>query len=289
MLQAFLVESGPTGVERRKIEETMNDSTDGLLKVDKLVNEVVDTAHATLHLMTSTNDDRHDVQVILNENYGRHLTRQFSPQDLRSAVEVMRLSIPQLNLRQFRTDNLNTLKKTATRLGARLIAKDLSGNDGLSLLGFYVDQGLPSFKPTIYVNSAHHPVAVATAFWHEIGHHLTARLVKEQREMLNLSLQAAYYKHLEQPLELLADTLVCLAAYPKRSAKRLFGSLLESEATIGNDVNWDEVLNKSQRHLQVETGFEFEEELPAAQNLHYLAGMLHFTKLRMALLREYDL
>jgi hypothetical protein len=232
--------------------------------------------------------DRHDVHLIFNGNYGRQLSRQFSPQELRAGLKVMRLSLPSLNQAQFRTENLERLDQTARRLGARLVAKDFPGREGLGLLGFYVEGGWRFKQPIICVNCAHHPVAVAAAFWHEIGHHLTSRMVSGQHEPLNLSLKAEYYRHLAEPFELIADMLVCLAAYPKRAARRLFGRI-SATGGVGDGRIWDEFLHKAKQHLQIEIGFEFEQEAPVAQNLHYLAGMLHFTKLRMALLSEYDI
>lgn len=258
-----------------------------LLQVDELISEVVNGSHATPNHTPVSDTGRHDVQLILNSDYGSQLNRQFSPQDLRSVLKVMRLAVPRLNLAQFRPENLVELKRTANRLGTRFVAQSFTGNDGLSLLGFYVDEQRPARRPTICVNTAHHPVAIAAAFWHEVGHHLTARLLNDLQEPIHFSLRAEYYKHLEQPLELIADILVSLAAYPKRTARRLFGYLAEAGG-LGAAPIWNEILRKAKRHLQIETGFEFIEDLPAAQNLHYLAGMIHFTKLRMALLSEYD-
>jgi hypothetical protein len=36
-------------------------------------------------------------------------------------------------------------------------------------------------------------------------------------------------------------------------------------------------------------GFNFDNRIPAADNLHYLEGMIHFAKLRLALLAAYDI
>jgi hypothetical protein len=35
--------------------------------------------------------------------------------------------------------------------------------------------------------------------------------------------------------------------------------------------------------------FEFEPQTPATENLHYLAGMIHYVKLRFALMAQYDI
>jgi hypothetical protein len=266
----------------------MSNRGNTLLGIDRLVSEVVDSAHTAPDREMLSDADRHNVQLILNGDHRRQLKRQFSLQELRGILKAMRLSVPSLNQAQFRCENLDQLDRIAARLGARFVAPRFPGREGLGLLGFYIDEQRPAQRPLICVNSAHHPVAIAAAFWHEVGHHLATRLIGEQQGAVNLSLKAEYHKHLEQPFELLADMLVCLAGYPKRTAQRLFGRSAESDGSSADRV-WEEILRKARRHLRTETGFEFRRTLPAAQNLHYLAGMIHFTKLRMALLSEYDL
>src|SRR5258707_646548 len=42
-------------------------------------------------------------------------------------------------------------------------------------------------------------------------------------------------------------------------------------------------------HLKKAYGFDLTERIPANQMLHYLSGMIHYAKLRWALLAEYDI
>ena len=48
-------------------------------------------------------------------------------------------------------------------------------------------------------------------------------------------------------------------------------------------------LSEVRRHLKNAYGFDFTEQIPANQMLHYLSGMIHFAKLRWGLLAEYDI
>jgi hypothetical protein len=43
------------------------------------------------------------------------------------------------------------------------------------------------------------------------------------------------------------------------------------------------------KYLRTRYGFDFAAALPAARKLHYLTGMIHYARLREALLAEYDL
>jgi hypothetical protein len=160
---------------------------------------------------------------------------------------------------------------------------------GLALFGFYLgkDSGLEK-RPLICLNGAHHPAAVATAFLHEVGHHVTAELFSTRKEMIQLSRQTGYGGHLDDPRELAADILVSLGLYPRKMASQLFGSTRDRETpSAGEGANLPPaakaVLGTAQRY-----GLDFE-RLPVQKKLQYQAGLIHFTRLREALLDEYGL
>ena len=48
-------------------------------------------------------------------------------------------------------------------------------------------------------------------------------------------------------------------------------------------------LNQVRKHLKKAYGFDLTQQIPAPQMLHYLSGMIHYAKLRWALLAEYDI
>ena len=51
----------------------------------------------------------------------------------------------------------------------------------------------------------------------------------------------------------------------------------------------DTVFSAIRRHMKKSYGFDFSSKFPPGQNLQYLAGMIHYAKLRIALLQEYGI
>jgi hypothetical protein len=140
-------------------------------------------------------------------------------------------------------------------------------------------------QPLMCLNTAHHRTAINSAFWHEMGHHLTARLLSPREGPATLSFGSDFDEHVNDPRELAADMLVSLVCYSHSAAKRLFGPLLRK----GSAENIHAVVSNARTHLDLVWGFNFDKQIPATQNLHYLAGMIHFAKLRLALLAGYDI
>ena len=79
--------------------------------------------------------------------------------------------------------------------------------------------------------------------------------------------------------------LVSLVCYSHSAAKRLFGPLLRKDSA----ENIHMVVSAGRTHLDSVWGFNFEKQVPATQNLHYLAGTIHFARLRLALLARYGI
>lgn len=176
------------------------------------------------------------------------------------------------------------LSDIASGLRLHFKASPNAGKDGLALRGFYADKsGELLRRPLIYVNTAHHPLAVAATFCHEVGHHLSTRILAKHEGDVLLYFDADYGAHLEDQAELAADALVSLAAYPLPAAKRLFRRPGES-ATHNLDAA---TLERIKQHYKRSYGFDFSARMPVAQNLHYLTGMVHYAKLRAALLEEF--
>jgi hypothetical protein len=172
----------------------------------------------------------------------------------------------------------------ASRLGLKFRADPFDGPGGAGLRGFYVATK-PLKQPLMCLNTAHHRTAIDSAFWHERGHHLTARLLPPQEGSTALSFGSDFDEHLNDPRELAADMLVSLVCYSHSAAKRLFGPLLRK----GSAENIHMSFQSARTHLNSVWGLNFDKQIPATQNLHYLAGMIHFAKLRLALLAGYDI
>ncbi|MGH7950236.1 MAG: hypothetical protein ACREQF_13495 [Candidatus Binataceae bacterium] len=164
------------------------------------------------------------------------------------------------------------------------------GPEGLALRGFYVDQAQNLLKrPLVYVNTAHHPVAVLATFCHEMGHHMASSMFQPVDEPVHLFVDADYASHLDDPAELAADVIVAFAAYPEPLARKIF----ESDGLFGGIIAQARELSEKsfeQVRKRIEGYFRlnFDVVESSEQKLRYLAGMIHFAKLRWALLGEYD-
>src|SRR5216683_3102168 len=157
--------------------------------------------------------------------------------------------------------------------------------------GFYVTSAKGMLKrPLIYINTAHHPLAVSTTICHEVGHHLSAQMFGSGAdEPVHFFFDADYAGHLGDPGELAADAMVSLAGYPYPIAKKIFETPWNWGLVARAKDLTQAALAEVRGHVRRVYGFDLMERIPANQRLHYLSGMIHFAKLRWALLAEYDL
>lgn len=87
--------------------------------------------------------------------------------------------------------------------------------------------------------------------------------------------------------ELAADALVSLAPYPQPVARRLFGDP-QRERSTGDPLGLaDAVLKKVSANIRDQFGLDLGRIGSTEQRLQYLAGAIHYAKLRWALLAEY--
>jgi hypothetical protein len=134
----------------------------------------------------------------------------------------------------------------------------------------------------MWLNTAHHRIVVASTFWHELGHHVLDRL-GERAESLAVMYRDEYDAHMSDASELGADLMLVLAIYPRAAASKMFARFLKADRS----PDAYELARCALRYLHSVAGFEFAKEFPRAGNLHNLAGMIHYAKLRWALLAEY--
>jgi hypothetical protein len=256
-----------------------------------LTAEIVKTADAALNESEAAHGVTSDeIQRLWGDDYGDALRSQLSRAEVREIVrEAKRTAWPHLNDSAVRLGSMKEFAQRASALGADFRIAKMPWPSGLALFGFYLgkDSGLEK-RPLICLNGAHHPAAVATAFLHEVGHHVTAELFSTRKEMIQLSRQTGYGAHLDDPRELAADILVSLGLYPRKMASQLFGSTRDREtpsagAGAKSPPAAKAVLGTAQRY-----GLDFE-RLPVQKRLQYQAGLIHFTRLREALLDEYGL
>jgi hypothetical protein len=231
-------------------------------------------------------DTSDEIARLWRRDYGRALRVHLSRAEVREVVgEARRKAWPHLNDAAVRLGSMREFAERASALGADFRIAKMPWPSGLSVFGFYLgsDSGLEK-RPLICLNGAHHPAAVATAFLHEVGHHVTAKLFADRSTSVQLSKQTGYEAHLNDSRELAADMLVSLGIYPRDLAARL----LEAAPARGGS---DEAIGLSAAARAVGAtarryGLEFE-GLPVQKRLQYQAGLIHFTRLRQALLDEY--
>jgi hypothetical protein len=254
-----------------------------------LTAEIVKTADAALNEREpAPGVTSEEITRLWGHDYGNALRTHLSRAEIREVVrEARRTAWPHLNDSAVRLGSMKEFAERASALGADFRIAKMPWPSGLALFGFYLgkDSGLEK-RPLICLNGAHHPAAIATAFLHEVGHHVTAELFATRDEAIQLSRQTGYGAHLDDPRELAADVLVSLGVYPRKLASQLFGSTRDREIpSAGEGVNSAAraVLGTAQRY-----GLDFE-RLPVQKKLQYQAGLIHFTRLREALLDEYGL
>jgi len=214
-------------------------------------------------------------------DYLCQLREHFSAREIRGVVAAMEWYVPGFNRRPLRETSLSVLCATAEELKVGVKAFPF-GRELEDLRGFYVPSPAARKRPTIWLNTRYDRIAVASSFWHEMGHHLVDRLGEKAKSM-QLMFRDDFSAHMSDPAEMIADTMVALACYPKNAALGLFGTHLKSD----REPSPYELVIGARRHLNAVADFEFEKEFPAGEHLYALAGMLHYAKLRWALLAEF--
>jgi hypothetical protein len=224
-----------------------------------------------------------DFEPIARRDYERCLKMNFSRRELSKILGAFRTALPNLDHEQLKLMPLPSMANVASRLGLKFQANPFDGPEGAGLRGFYVATKALK-QPLMCLNTAHHRTAINSTFWHEMGHHLTAPLLPHPEESATLTFGRDFEEHLADPRELAADILVSLVCYSHSASKQLFGPLLQK----GSAENVHAVLSAAKTHMNAVWGFNFDNRIRATDNLHYLEGMIHFAKLRLALLAAYD-
>ena len=251
--------------------------------LDSLIREIVGSAGRSSKKLAVSRIEK-QFHSSSRQDYALQLRALFDRRQMRELLADFRNALPALNAEVFRIQEPRELARVAAQLGARFQAGRFEGEAGKSLRGFYIDDPGISSGPLICVNTVNHPVAVASAFWHELGHHLTSRAF-DVSHPVQLSFSSSYEDHLSNPLEIAADTVSALAVYPKPAAQHLFGQFVKT----GKVPDIDDLVSRARKHIRSVARFDFQQSIPATENLHYLAGMMHFVRLRWVLLSEYEI
>jgi hypothetical protein len=260
-------------------------------KMERLIAEVLsNTRTNAARQIAAWKKPGSDIRRLVRHDYVRSLRRNLSYRDVKDLLEAFDNIFPGFNSQPIGMMSVEAFAGMAAQMRFHFKAAPYSGDEGLALRGFYVTRGRGMLKhPLIYVNTAHHPLAVSTTFCHELGHHVCSEMFGLTEEPVHFFFDADYATHLAEPAELAADVMVSLAGYPAPTARKIF-ALPWDWGLVARAKNLTEAaLTEVRGHLKRVYGFDLMERIPANQRLHYLSGMIHYAKLRWALLAEYDL
>jgi hypothetical protein len=232
-----------------------------------------------------------EIGFLQEHDYGRPLRRMLGRSEIREIITEARKSVwPHLNDDSVTLVSPSEFTHRWAGLGVQFQLAKLRGEQGLALLGFYVRKLGRSRLPLICVNTAHHPAAVGAAFSHEMGHHLTARLFDSRKEHAQLLASAAYAEHLNDPEELAADVLVSLGVFPEGVARQIFMKPQTRKSSKGAVEELPASgFGTMLEYMENSYGLNFGGPLSSPKKFQYLAALIHYAKLRQALLAEYDI
>jgi hypothetical protein len=259
--------------------------------IEGLAGEVLaDADHKRRHRTPAYATAREEITRLERREYGRSLRDCFDRSEVREIVREARARAwPSLNRAAVRLGSMREFADRASSLGADFQVAKMPWPSGLALFGFYLSRGPGVQKrPLICVNAAHHRAVVATAFAHEVGHHVTESLFGARTPQPLRSLYTGYESHLDDPRELAPDIAVSLGIYPQHTALKLFG-----EVECGTLEPADRRLKSATRaaaldYVRRQYGLDLT-NLPAQKKVQYQAALIHFTKLREALLHQYGI
>jgi len=275
----------------------------GKSEITKLVDEILASAAGSRELAAWRFPQR-DIRRLARRDYAPSLRQQLGREGLREVLRGARRVFPKLNrdhdplmvARWEDSANYVALGKLFSsvidKLAVHFQATPFRGPEGLALRGFYVDRDPTALKrPLIYVNTAHHPVAAAATFFHEIGHFVAAQVFEGRGDApVHLFFDADYASHLDDIDELTADIVLSLVAYPAPVAKKIFDTPWRWSALANRQPLSNEVFAQVSEYFRLRFGVILSTmDLPPRRKLNYLAGMIHFAKLRGTLLAEYGI
>ncbi|MGD0073997.1 MAG: hypothetical protein ABSD31_06600 [Candidatus Binataceae bacterium] len=230
-----------------------------------------------------------DLKRVLSADYREAPGRPPKPL-LHELARIVELEIkPNFTMLSDGWDKSELLTHLTEMFGPREIevrAEPYRRGAGLSLRGFFcrADSGANK-KFVIFLNTAHLSGAVAATFGHELGHYVHGSLVGEHQKMAAF-MEGTFAKHLTEEGEFFADSLVALAAYSRDLIKRIG---LADDFGPGKSEAFFNRIKEAYGFI----GHRFHDfgrsRLATASRMRYLTSMIHFFKLRRALLEYADL
>jgi len=269
---------------------TIRATSKGLTVFDALAADIVKASKAP-HAASASYDTSAEILSLEQHDYTRPLRRALARSEVREIVDEARSAVwPRLNHESVKLVSPAKFTRHWSGLGVQFQLAKLNGADGVALLGFYVREMGRSRLPLICVNTAHHPAAIGAAFCHEMGHHLVGRLFDSSENHAQMLTMTAYGEHLNDPEELAADVLVCIGMYPEAAARKIFLTPHKGRPPKSAPAELpDSVATTVLEFMQSRFGLNFGPQMASTKGLQYLAAVIHFAKLRRALLTEYDI
>ena len=130
--------------------------------VARILSETHDKEAAKIAAWKKPTDD---LRRLVRHDYVRSLRRNLPYREIRTLVEAYSELLPGFNKEIVGMLPTDRLADWATALDLHFNAAPNEGDDGLALRGFYVTRQEGMLKrPLIYVNTAHHPLAVSSTF-----------------------------------------------------------------------------------------------------------------------------
>jgi hypothetical protein len=258
--------------------------------LDGLIGEIVATAAQKARRQGDFSKAAEEIKALIIRDYGPALRNSLARSEVKELISEARRSVwPQLNQRAVTLVSPREFTRRWSSTGVEFRLAKFSSAAGLALLGFYVNKSSGLKRPLICVNTAHHQAAIGAAFAHEMGHHLTSEIFGSQNRPSFL-LYTGIGEHLDDPAELAADLLVSLGMYPQPLALASLKEMRKvSRARKKEPIRLEDRFNDVLTYCSNRYGLKFDSKISPANRLQYLAGLVHYTKLRQALLDEYDL
>lgn len=231
-----------------------------------------------------------EIRSLSRLDYAQALRQCLDRQEVGELVDIARRKVwPQLNRRPVELISPPEFARRWSGLGVDFRTADWTWPEGLALVGVYLRKSRGVLKrPVICINTAHHPLMVGAAFDHEMGHHLTAQIFDSRGEAAHFLSYTGYAAHLSEPAELAADVMVSLAGYPQAQARALFDQ--RGKARGANDRELSGLpFEKAVKYVAMRYGLDFRAQFSTEKKLQCLVALIHYTKLRQALLEEYGI
>jgi hypothetical protein len=256
-----------------------------------LIREILANARDSgAHHLDAWKKPADDIRRLVKHDYVRSLRHHMNYRVITTMMAAFGRIAPEFNQQPMSMMSVDRFRQMADEMGFHFQASPYEGEDGRALRGFYVTRANGVLKrPLIYVNTAYEPLAISTTFCHELGHHMSSELLSLEQEPVHFFFNADYASHLVEPGELAADIMVSFAGYPERVARRIFETPWDWGLVARAKDLTDAALAEVSVHLKKVYKFDLIKQVPSDQRLHYLSGMIHYAKLRWALLAEYDL